>query len=605
MRQPLQNDQPDSLREMVKFLSLHAPKVSEVECVALVAALLHASKTKALAKVDCKALHPFWVVLLPVHTPLARRPDSLTLMDAIVNDPAPKVRAAAAATLAALLEGAPQRAYLGIAECRSSANQPVRGFTTLSATLGKLALSLHDGLLQDAASEAHPAALTAVLRALHDVHRCSARLQKGSRRAVEEAAAAQAAALSCIAAALNANASRGHLSELLLPGHSASADDAQPQGFGPRLADDLLQLCAGVSSAVKAEALSALQALAMGHRGLLKDHWDSLKSVMVSSLESGGEERCALNALRLLGSYLKGEEHNVPAVRAAALTALASLDETARAALSSSQLQRLWGWLFDSAEIECNTAVRNAALKTAGTLAQLRCSLEYPGAAAMLGIFDAGLQDRWPTLSVQIAAAWALANLADTVTQSPTPAPELCSSIAHAALGAANAGDKMSSGQPPDWFVRGLGCLHEALASGNGKVQWNACYAIGALLRSAAAAAAADACGGLQPLLAQLLDVLQHGANFKTRMHAAAALCAVKDGRLILQLQPDVVSRLKSALQGLDGSHDQGAESPGPPGQADWPVLGQESLQNLQSLYPLKEQLHATLQHIEELLKST
>ncbi len=42
-----------------------------------------------------------------------------------------------------------------------------RGFTTLSATLGKLALSLHDGLLQDAASEAHPAALTAVLRALH------------------------------------------------------------------------------------------------------------------------------------------------------------------------------------------------------------------------------------------------------------------------------------------------------------------------------------------------------------------------------------------------------------------------------------------------------
>lgn len=58
-------------------------------------------------------------------------------------------------------------------------------------------------------------------------------------------------------------------------------------GFGPRLADDLLQLCAGVSSAVKAEALSALQALAIGHRGLLKDHWDSLKSAMVSSLEFG------------------------------------------------------------------------------------------------------------------------------------------------------------------------------------------------------------------------------------------------------------------------------------------------------------------------------
>ena len=68
---------------------------------------------------------------------------------------------------------------------------------------------------------------------------------------------------------------------------------------------------------------------------------------------------------------------------------------------------------------------------------------------------------------------------------------------------------------PPDWFVRGLACLAEALASGNGKVQWNACYAIGTLLRRPGSAAAAAAAGGLQPLLAQLLHVLQHSANFK------------------------------------------------------------------------------------------
>lgn len=68
---------------------------------------------------------------------------------------------------------------------------------------------------------------------------------------------------------------------------------------------------------------------------------------------------------------------------------------------------------------------------------------------------------------------------------------------------------------PPDWFVRGLGCLREALATGNGKVQWNACYAIGSLLRRTDSVAAADACGGLLTLLAQLLDVLQHSANFK------------------------------------------------------------------------------------------
>lgn len=38
----------------------------------------------------------------------------------------------------------------------------------------------------------------------------------------------------------------------------------------------------------------------------------------------------------------------------------------------------------------------------------------------------------------------------------------------------------------------------------------------------------------------------------------------------------------------------QAAEGPG--------TARQDSLENLQSLYPLKEQLHATLQHVEGLL---
>lgn len=68
---------------------------------------------------------------------------------------------------------------------------------------------------------------------------------------------------------------------------------------------------------------------------------------------------------------------------------------------------------------------------------------------------------------------------------------------------------------PPGWFARGLCCLGEALANGNGKVQWNTCYAIGALLRNARSVAAANACGSLQPLLSKLLSVLQHSASFK------------------------------------------------------------------------------------------
>ncbi len=39
-----------------------------------------------------------------------------------------------------------------------------RGFTTLSAVLGKMAMCTHEGLLQTLSSEANAAALTALLR---------------------------------------------------------------------------------------------------------------------------------------------------------------------------------------------------------------------------------------------------------------------------------------------------------------------------------------------------------------------------------------------------------------------------------------------------------
>ena len=44
-----------------------------------------------LAKADCRALHPFWIVLLPVYNPLQTKYNHATLMDAIVRDPVPKV----------------------------------------------------------------------------------------------------------------------------------------------------------------------------------------------------------------------------------------------------------------------------------------------------------------------------------------------------------------------------------------------------------------------------------------------------------------------------------------------------------------------------------
>lgn len=150
---------------------------------------------------------------------------------------------------------------------------------------------------------------------------------------MEEAAAApQAAALSCIAAALTSDAARTDLAELLSVKAPAAKNPAHSHGphgdcchcslliylpmfmmlqgkepvqqhhcrvcnaefawhgasagveFGARLASDLLKLSSGPSLAVTAEALAALQALAISQRGLLGCHWGDLRSVMLHCL---------------------------------------------------------------------------------------------------------------------------------------------------------------------------------------------------------------------------------------------------------------------------------------------------------------------------------
>lgn len=79
---------------------------------------------------------------------------------------------------------------------------------------------------------------------------------------------------------------------------------------------------------------------------------------------------------------VQGVAHPLPVVRAAAIAALASLDQAACAALGKGELHRIWGWLKHSACRDPAAAVRAAALKAAGCLAQLPHSLQCPGAAS-------------------------------------------------------------------------------------------------------------------------------------------------------------------------------------------------------------------------------
>ena len=77
----------------------------------------------------------------------------------------------------------------------------------------------------------------------------------------------------------------------------------------------------------------------------------------------------------------------------------------------------------------------------------------------------------------------------------------------------------------PAWVEPGLQCLCAALQSSNVKVQWNACYAVGALLRCQQAAAAAQRAGLMQDLLQQLLQTLKHSSNFKASILSPGQNC--------------------------------------------------------------------------------
>ncbi|GFR41288.1 hypothetical protein Agub_g1803, partial [Astrephomene gubernaculifera] len=122
---------------------------------------------QAMARSDPRALHAHWSALLPLHSPLQPRPLTPHLLTVLLYDPLAKVRALAASTLACLLDGPAQRAILAVAEARSmTPRTPLRGFLTLSLSLGQLLLGAHAGLLAAAAREGSAGVLPGVLRAL-------------------------------------------------------------------------------------------------------------------------------------------------------------------------------------------------------------------------------------------------------------------------------------------------------------------------------------------------------------------------------------------------------------------------------------------------------
>jgi hypothetical protein len=266
-----------------------------------------------LAKADPKSLHPSWAALLPSSDAAAnRRPfGTPSLAHVLLHDPSPRARHAAAATLATLLEGPAQRAYLAVAEATSMERQPVRGFMSLSQSLGQAALHLHKALHCCLSDEQDPATLSAALRALGTLclgtpyDRMPIELLPATVAAVEgrfrraslgldpkdlphDALPLVSASLGCLAAALGA---RGAPSPGL-------ADALAANGLGERIVAALLAYAAeDVQEALRLEALMALRGAAQQHTGLIALSWGQ-----VLQLAAAGAKAAASTVFEATGA---------------------------------------------------------------------------------------------------------------------------------------------------------------------------------------------------------------------------------------------------------------------------------------------------------------
>jgi hypothetical protein len=223
-----------------------------------------------------------------------------------------QVRNLAAATIAALLEGSASRGYMAVAAARTTAAAaprapPVRGFITLSTSLGHLAVCVHAGLLHAVAAEPSILVLSSVLRALciftgtaplerlpqqllpdmliavrarweslaSSTNSNSPATQVAPRQwQTETVAAVQPAYLACIAEALSTKQPLAGLQAYLLT-DTGSQQQQQRQQQGARsmtpapptvqLVQELLAAAVHQQAAVRIEALAALNGLASNY----------------------------------------------------------------------------------------------------------------------------------------------------------------------------------------------------------------------------------------------------------------------------------------------------------------------------------------------------
>ena len=293
----------------------------------------------ALARTNPRSLHAHWPKLLPTSVAqlLARSPTP-TVVRCALNDPSPRVRAAALAATAHLLEGPATRTYFAAAEVRfnSKTGAVIRAnFASLSSTLGDTACATHEALVRAVRGEPALSCLPAACKALsafHDaapfsrlprdlVPKALGGIQKrlldlpteGASRVDGEVGAARVSLLAALTAALAAKGAPVEVTDSLMPG----LDDSPSGSLGGILPGLVRYAAGGDGSGTRCEAFGALRAAATAHPAAVSamlDDDDSFgfRSILPASTfaasrgneDGDGDVRVAQASAKLLADFL-------------------------------------------------------------------------------------------------------------------------------------------------------------------------------------------------------------------------------------------------------------------------------------------------------------
>jgi hypothetical protein len=523
----------------------------------------------SLARAAPRTAHPHWPALL---CPRGGGPASAraALPAVLTHDPAPRVRAAAAAALAALLDGPPARAYLAVADCRAGARSAAAA-ASLSAQLADGAAAAHAALVGALDSEDTLPTLVAACRAAAAFALAApfgrlppplapALAAAAWRRAeslqgsmLPDASAARLALVSTLAAAMATRSPAPALAAAMLgsggDGLRLAADDATVLRS---LLRDVAALAGSPAAAMplRLEAWAALRGAGRGYPAALASAWgddsdDTARSGLASALEAcapaaddklaAAAMRCLADALRAAGGGSGDGEDGAEAPDTSSGT-----PQVVPPAVDAHILAAMWARAaskaLPAAMAHAAPAVRAAAV---GAVAGLTCAAAerlQPAAAAALRQAPLQAMQRDTAPAVRAAAARALGSLVGAL---PAKADD-------AALGS--------------WLVAASAALRAGCADASAAVALAS--ACGAANAAAAARAAAES-GASQPLppseraalAAAACAVAATGAD-KARPHAArclghlAAADATSSSQSSAPLLPDWLPAAAAALRG-------------------------------------------------------